>query len=345
MLVVTDVGEPAPSVVTVMCEGVPSDSEWDFVEPQSFSFSKKRNFASVENPEETNYEGTLVKAPPLQGSFSSEEEGSLWSAQERTAIARMEHNVNNNDCIKLEIDEVEDCSLGPEYSDVDVKHTLRNAPRECRNIFEAFSVKEKGEHLVASKWRWDDCQRQRKPQEEKAWKESHGLDDEDKRKWFAAYEDLAKKMMKFLEDREHLKVGLRELKEHLETPEAAGISIMQIAKQARNERGQKLFQIFRQEENEVYIASLARSDAQLRGIVELERRCQELMQEMSSERQGVLAALWKTRADCRVKRPRKYCQTIFEEMREFEEKKSQSERKESENVPKVGRVESDETLD
>ena len=28
-----------------MCEGVPSDSEWVLVEPQSFSFSKKRNFA------------------------------------------------------------------------------------------------------------------------------------------------------------------------------------------------------------------------------------------------------------------------------------------------------------
>ena len=27
--VVADVGETAPSVVTVMCEGVPSDSEWD----------------------------------------------------------------------------------------------------------------------------------------------------------------------------------------------------------------------------------------------------------------------------------------------------------------------------
>ena len=30
---------------------------------------------------------------------------------------------------------------------------------------------------------------------------------------------------------------------------------MQIAKQARNERGQKLFEIFRQRENEVYSAS------------------------------------------------------------------------------------------
>ena len=44
------VGETTPSIVTVMCEGVPSDSERDFVEPQSFSHSKKRNVACVENP-------------------------------------------------------------------------------------------------------------------------------------------------------------------------------------------------------------------------------------------------------------------------------------------------------
>ena len=45
LLVIPDVGEAAPSVVTVMCGGALSASEWDFVEPQSFSFSKKRNFA------------------------------------------------------------------------------------------------------------------------------------------------------------------------------------------------------------------------------------------------------------------------------------------------------------
>ena len=77
-----------------------------------------------------------------------------------------------------------------------------------------------------------------------------------------------------------MKVGLGELKEQLETTEEAGISIMQIAKQARNERGQKLFQIFRQEENDVYIATLARWNTQLKGLVELERRCQELTQEV-----------------------------------------------------------------
>ena len=71
-------------------------------------------------------------------------------------------------------------------------------------------------------------------------------------------------MLKYLEDSEDLKVSLRELKEQLESPEEAGTSIMQIAKQSRNERGHMLFQIFRQEENEVYIASLARWDAQLK---------------------------------------------------------------------------------
>ena len=64
---------------------------------------------------------------------------------------------------------MEEYFLGPEFSDVDVKHVSRNATREGRNIFEVFSVKEQGEHPVASKWRWDDCQRQ-KSQEEKDWK-------------------------------------------------------------------------------------------------------------------------------------------------------------------------------
>ena len=73
-------------------------------------------------------------------------------------------------------------------------------------------------------------------------------------------------MLKYLKDSEELKVSLRKLKEQLEYPEEAGISFMQIAKQARNERGQKLVQIFTREENDVYIASLARWDTQLKRI-------------------------------------------------------------------------------
>ena len=169
-------------------------------------------------------------------------------------------------------------------------------------------------HLVASKWRWDDCQRQRTPQEEKAWKESQGLEENDKRKWCAVYEDAAKKMLKYLEDSEDLKVGLGELKEQLEPPEEAGISIVQIAKSSSS----------RQEENEVYIASLARWETQLKGLVELERRCRELMQEVELliERQEVLAGLVEDKSRLQSKATEKCYETIFEEMMELEEKKS-----------------------
>ena len=45
----------------------------------------------------------------------------------------------------------------------------------------------------------------------------------------------------------------------------AGISIRQIAQQAMNENGQKIFDNFRQGEEEVCSASLARWNAQLKG--------------------------------------------------------------------------------
>ena len=64
---------------------------------------------------------------------------------------------------------------------------------------------------------------------------------------------------------------------------------MQIAQQARNENGQKTFEITRQGEEEVCIASLARWDTQLKGLAELDRRCHDMMQEV-----------WKTRSDYRV---------------------------------------------
>ena len=71
-----------------------------------------------------------IRTPlPQQSSSSTREEESQRSAQERAAIARMEQYVNNSD------DEVEECSLGPEYADIDVKQISRTATREGRNIF------------------------------------------------------------------------------------------------------------------------------------------------------------------------------------------------------------------
>ena len=124
--VVTGVGETAPTVVTVMCD---------------FSLSKKRNFACVENQEDMNYEETPVKAPPWptrsmmtplpqQSSFSSMEEGSPWSVQERTAIARMEQYVNNSECLKLEIAEVEEF-----FSSLQLYVRIRSDEKVSRKLF------------------------------------------------------------------------------------------------------------------------------------------------------------------------------------------------------------------
>ena len=52
MLVVTVVLVSPSSVVAVMCEG--ADSDWKIVEPQSFSFSKKRR-SCVDNQEDVSH--------------------------------------------------------------------------------------------------------------------------------------------------------------------------------------------------------------------------------------------------------------------------------------------------
>ena len=158
-------------------------------------------------------------------------------------------------------------------------------------------------------------------------------------------------------------MGLSELKEGLETPEEAGISIMQIAKQARSERGQKLFETFRQGENEVYIASAVRWDTQLKGLVELERRCQEMMQEVKllSDRQEVLSGVVVSKRDLRKEAAKTYQEKAFEEFKELEEQRAkealelvqkkhmlvkwEGEKGKSGNVAKIVRIESDTTLE
>ena len=67
-----------------------------------------------------------------------------------------------------------------------------------------------------------------------------------------AFGDAAKRMLRYLEDSEDLKVSVSDLKGQLEKPEEEGFSIMQIAQQARNERGQKLFETFRQGKDDVH---------------------------------------------------------------------------------------------
>ena len=171
VFVVADVLVLSYSMV-VMSDAVALD--WNFVEPQSFSLSKKRSIVSVENHEDMSYEGKPSKAPPTfrrrmpptqqqspcssieatQWQTEMEDQGSVWNAPDSTVIAKMEQYPNDNDRMKLEIEELERL-LGPEDSEVNLRHVLRNTSRRDGRIFEIFSSKEKSEHLVASNVRLD----------------------------------------------------------------------------------------------------------------------------------------------------------------------------------------------
>ena len=64
---------------------------------------------------------------------------------------------------------------------------------------------------------------------------------EDRRRRNVAFVNLAKEMLKNLENIEEVKVGITELQEQLEVPVQIGTTLQQVAQQARNEIGQKVF--------------------------------------------------------------------------------------------------------
>ena len=74
----------------------------------------------------------------------------------------------------------------------------------------------------------------------------------------------------------------------------------------------------------VCIASWARWYVQLKGLAELEKRCQNMMQEVksSSERQEVLKGMVVDKIRLQSRATEKYYEHIFVEMKELEEKKS-----------------------
>ena len=81
---------------------------------------------------------------------------------------------------------------------------------------------------------------------------------EDRRRRGIAFEKLTKEMLRYLENSEKVKVGITELQERLEVPVQIGASIQQVAQQARSENGQKMFEVFWQEEGELFVASWTR---------------------------------------------------------------------------------------
>ena len=172
--VVAVVSVAPSSVVTEVCDGFSLDSDWEFVEPQSFSFYKKRSSVWEENQGEMGYKGSPVKAPPntrrwimspapQQISFSStdesqwqadlEEQPSIWSIRERRVIAAIENYLDKSEDMKVEIGPLE-VLMDHDVSEVFLRYILAHARRRGSRIFEIFSTKEKADHLVASRNRW-----------------------------------------------------------------------------------------------------------------------------------------------------------------------------------------------
>ena len=102
---------------------------------------------------------------------------------------------------------------------------------------------------------------------------------EERRRRRIAFESLAKGMLRYLDNCNEVKVGITALQERVEAPAQIGISIQQVAQQAMNEDGQKIFEVFWKEEGELFVASWARLEAQRKGIVDMER-CQDTSREI-----------------------------------------------------------------
>ena len=64
---------------------------------------------------------------------------------------------------------------------------------------------------------------------------------EERRRRRIAFENLAKGMLRYLDNCNEVKVGITELQERVEVPAQIGISIRRVAQQAVNEDGQNIF--------------------------------------------------------------------------------------------------------
>ena len=80
----------------------------------------------------------------------------------------------------------------------------------------------------------------------------------EERRWRRiAFENLAKGMLRYFDNSNDVKVGITVLQGRVEVQLRLGIHIQQVAQQAMNEDGQKIFEVFWQEGEELCIAVVA----------------------------------------------------------------------------------------
>ena len=141
-----------------------------------FLSPKKRVWTATQ--EEMRYEDSTVKAPlpsrrrmtpptPLQKFVfiirkeqeHFEVEDQMWSARDRTIIAKTKQYLEERKSLKVEIEELESL-VGPEDTDVYFRRIReKNKGRKwLHDIFETFSTDGPSEFLVVSRSRWDKYQ-------------------------------------------------------------------------------------------------------------------------------------------------------------------------------------------
>ena len=179
--VVTDVLVSLSSVVAEVCHCFSLGSDWEFVEPQSFAFPKKRSFMRAENQRDelrrVASESRRMMPPTTQQiSFSStdgsqwqadlEAQRSIWSTRERRVIAATENYLDISADMKAEFEMLE-LLMDPEDSEVCLRRILTDSRKRCSRIFDIFSTKENSDRSVASKNRWLEHQEKRVAQRER----------------------------------------------------------------------------------------------------------------------------------------------------------------------------------
>ena len=132
-------------------------------------------------------------------------------------------------------------------------------------------------------------------------------------------------MLRYLDNCNEVKVGISELQERVEVPAQIGVSIQQVAQQAMNEDGQTIFEVFWQEEGELLVASWARWEAQRKGLVDLERRCQDKCREIQvlNKRQEIFQNAIEGKLRVQDRASERLQDQIIEEIQELENKKTE----------------------
>ena len=153
----------------------------------------------------------------------------------------------------------------PESLEVSLRYVSKHTNFVCSNIFQLFDTTEKPNHQArddakqgSGRNEWYDlgcqcarakappcpCSTLQTPLPQKSSSSAREEEDhwelrEERRRRRIAFENLAKSMLRYLDNCHEVKVGITELQEWVEVPEQISVSTQQVARQAMNEDGQK----------------------------------------------------------------------------------------------------------